>query len=254
MTTVTLDRDPSIPLANNPHLLRWVEKMRHLTSPAAVHWVDGSQAEYDALCAQMVETGTLTQAQREAVAGLLSTRAPMRRDVARVEQRTFVCSLSKDAAGPTNNWVNPFEMRKTLRGLFKGCMAGPHDVRAGLQHGRSRVADVADRRPAHRLALRRRQHAHHGAHRAAGARGDRPRHQARRAVHAQRRHAAAAWRRRTCRGRATTRSTSSTSRRRARSGPTARATAATPCSARSASGCASRRRWRATKAGWPSTC
>ena len=59
MTTVTFDRDPSVPLANNPHLLRWVDKMRHLTGPETVHWVDGSQGEYDALCAQMVESGTL---------------------------------------------------------------------------------------------------------------------------------------------------------------------------------------------------
>ena len=123
MTTVTFDRDPSIPLANNPHLLRWVEKMRHLTGPAAVHWVDGSQAEYDGLCARMVETGTLLALNEQLWPGCFYARSDAS-DVARVEQRTFVCSLSKNAAGPTNNWVNPFEMRKTLRGLFKGCMAG----------------------------------------------------------------------------------------------------------------------------------
>jgi phosphoenolpyruvate carboxykinase (GTP) len=123
MTTLTLGRDPSVPLANNPHLLRWIEKMRHLTNPAAVHWVDGSQEEYDALCAQMVETGTLTKLNEDLWPGCYYARSDSS-DVARVEQRTFVCSLSKDAAGPTNNWVNPFEMRKTLRGLFKGCMTG----------------------------------------------------------------------------------------------------------------------------------
>ena len=123
MTTVTLDRDPSVPLASNPHLLRWVEKMRQLTTPAAVHWVDGSQAEYDALCAGMVETGTLTKLDEQRWPNCYYARSDAS-DVARVEQRTFVCSLSKDAAGPTNNWVNPFEMRKTLRGLFKGCMTG----------------------------------------------------------------------------------------------------------------------------------
>ena len=123
MTTVTLPRDPSVPLANNPHLLRWVEKMRHLTSPAAVHWVDGSQEEYDTLCAGMVETGTLVKLNEQLWPGCYYARSDAS-DVARVEQRTFVCSLSRDAAGPTNNWVNPFEMRKTLRSLFKGCMAG----------------------------------------------------------------------------------------------------------------------------------
>ncbi len=123
MTTVSIGRDPSVPLANNPHLLRWVEKMRNLTTPAAVHWVDGSQEEYEALCAQMVETGTLVKLNEQLWPGCYYARSDAS-DVARVEQRTFVCSLSKDAAGPTNNWVNPFEMRKTLRGLFKGCMTG----------------------------------------------------------------------------------------------------------------------------------
>ncbi len=123
MATLTLDRDPSVPLATNPHLLRWVEKMRHLTGPDSVHWVDGSQQEFDALCAQMVETGTLTRLDEQAWPGCYYARSDAS-DVARVEQRTFVCSLSKESAGPTNNWVNPFEMRKTLRGLFKGCMAG----------------------------------------------------------------------------------------------------------------------------------
>ena len=116
-------RDPSVPLAVNPHLLRWVEKMRALTTPAAVHWVDGSQAEYDALCADMVASGTLIRLNEDLWPGCYYARSDAS-DVARVEQRTFVCSLSKESAGPTNNWVNPFEMRRTLRGLFKGAMAG----------------------------------------------------------------------------------------------------------------------------------
>jgi phosphoenolpyruvate carboxykinase (GTP) len=97
--------------------------MRHLTTPAAVHWVDGSQEEYDALCAQMVDAGTLTRLNEDLWPGCYYARSDAS-DVARVEQRTFVCSLSKDSAGPTNNWVNPFEMRRKLRGLFKGAMAG----------------------------------------------------------------------------------------------------------------------------------
>jgi phosphoenolpyruvate carboxykinase (GTP) len=120
---VSLSRDPSVPLAKNAHLLRWVEKMRALTRPAAVHWVDGSQEEYEALCAQMVKAGTLKALNPERWPGCYLARSDAS-DVARVEQRTFVCSLSKDAAGPTNNWVNPYEMRRTLKSKFNGAMAG----------------------------------------------------------------------------------------------------------------------------------
>jgi phosphoenolpyruvate carboxykinase (GTP) len=118
-----LSRDPSVPLATNTHLLRWVDKMRQLTRPAAVHWVDGSQEEYDLLCGQMVANGTLTKLNDELWPGCYYARSDAS-DVARIEERTFVCSLSKDTAGPTNNWVNPFEMRRKLKQLFSGCMAG----------------------------------------------------------------------------------------------------------------------------------
>ena len=118
-----LSRDPSVPLATNTHLLRWVDKMRQLTRPAAVHWVDGSQEEYDLLCGQMVANGTLTKLNEELWPGCYYARSDAS-DVARIEERTFVCSLSKDTAGPTNNWVNPFEMRRRLKQLFSGCMAG----------------------------------------------------------------------------------------------------------------------------------
>ena len=118
-----ISRDPSVPLATNTHLLRWVEKMRQLTRPAAVHWVDGSQEEYAFLCKQMVRSGTLTKLNEELWPGCYYARSDAS-DVARVEQRTFICALSKDSAGPTNNWVNPFEMRRKLKELFTGAMAG----------------------------------------------------------------------------------------------------------------------------------
>jgi phosphoenolpyruvate carboxykinase (GTP) len=111
------------PLSKNPNLLKWVNKMVELTKPAAVHWVDGSQEENDELCAQMVEAGTFTKLNEKLWPGCYYARSDAS-DVARVEDRTFICSLSKDNAGPTNNWVDPFAMRKTLKGLFKGCMAG----------------------------------------------------------------------------------------------------------------------------------
>src|SRR4051794_21146581 len=86
---ISLSRDPSVPLARNAHLLRWVEKMRVLTRPAAVHWVDGSQEEYDTLCAQMVEAGTLKALNPERWPGCYLARSDAS-DVARVEQRAFV--------------------------------------------------------------------------------------------------------------------------------------------------------------------
>ncbi len=116
-------RDPSVPPANNQHLLRWVEKMAALTKPAAIHWVDGSQEEYDALCQQLVAAGTFTKLNEELWPGCFLARSHPT-DVARVEDRTFICSLSKDAAGPTNNWEDPHEMKRKLKHLFAGSMRG----------------------------------------------------------------------------------------------------------------------------------
>ncbi len=116
-------RDPSVPLTRNHHLLRWVEKMKELTRPASVHWVDGSQEENDELIEQMLRSGTLLRLNQETWPGCYYARSDAS-DVARVEQRTFVCSLSEDAAGPTNNWENPYEMRRKLKDLFNGAMRG----------------------------------------------------------------------------------------------------------------------------------
>ncbi len=116
-------RNSATPLSSNKNLLRWVEKMVELCQPDAIHWVDGSQEEYDALCAQLVDGGTFTKLNEEKWPGCYLARSDAS-DVARVEDRTYICALSKEAAGPTNNWVNPFEMRKTLKGLFSGCMKG----------------------------------------------------------------------------------------------------------------------------------
>jgi phosphoenolpyruvate carboxykinase (GTP) len=123
-TAETEKRYPTThPLSQNEHLIRWVEKMAELTRPAAIHWVDGSQQEYDLLCAEMCATGTLHKLDEKLWPGCYYARSDAN-DVARVEDRTFICSLSKDAAGPTNNWEAPHDMRRKLKGLFDGAMRG----------------------------------------------------------------------------------------------------------------------------------
>jgi phosphoenolpyruvate carboxykinase (GTP) len=111
------------PATTNKHLVRWVEKMADLCQPARIHWVDGSKAEYDRLCDQLVEAGTFFPLNEEKWPGCFYARSAPN-DVARVEDRTYICSLSKDNAGPTNNWEDPFVMRKKLKALFKGSMRG----------------------------------------------------------------------------------------------------------------------------------
>ncbi len=110
-------------LTTNKHLIRWVEKMADLTQPNHIHWVDGSQEEYDSLCQLLVDSGTFIKLNEDLWPGCYYARSAPN-DVARVEDRTFICSLAKDSAGPTNNWEDPFAMRKKLKSLFRGSMRG----------------------------------------------------------------------------------------------------------------------------------
>jgi phosphoenolpyruvate carboxykinase (GTP) len=110
-------------LTSNKHLIRWVEKMADLMQPENIHWVDGSQEEYDRLCQVLVNSDTFIKLNEELWPGCYYARSAPN-DVARVEDRTFICSLSKDNAGPTNNWEDPFVMRRKLKSLFRGAMRG----------------------------------------------------------------------------------------------------------------------------------
>jgi len=108
---------------NNTQLIDWIKEIQELCQPESVYLCDGSQEEYDRFCQQLVEDGTFIKLNEELRPGSFLCRSDPR-DVARVEDRTFICSEKEEDAGVTNNWMEPTVMRDTLKDLFKGCMKG----------------------------------------------------------------------------------------------------------------------------------
>jgi phosphoenolpyruvate carboxykinase (GTP) len=120
---VAIEKHTSTYPVNNTALKNWVKQVADQCKPDRVYWCDGSQAEYDQMCSELVEKGTfikLNESKRPNSFACFSDPS----DVARVEDRTYICSRKKEDAGPTNNWVEPREMKQTLNGLLEGCMKG----------------------------------------------------------------------------------------------------------------------------------
>src|SRR3712207_6367725 len=118
MTTETTDKPTS-----HQGILSWVEEIAALTEPDRVHWCTGSEEEWAQITAALVETGTFVRLNPDKkVNSFYAASDPT--DVARVEDRTFICSRDEKDAGPTNNWMDPGEMKAIMTDLYRGCMRG----------------------------------------------------------------------------------------------------------------------------------
>src|SRR6201982_4204886 len=123
MSSLTMDVETAGSKNRNKQLARWVDEVANLCKPDEIHWCDGSEAEYRDMLRLMVFTGTAIPLNEQKRPNSILVRSNPA-DVARVEDRTFICSDRQEEAGPTNNWQDPAKMQKKLRGLFSGSMVG----------------------------------------------------------------------------------------------------------------------------------
>ena len=133
----------TVPTANRK-VLTWVRQMAELCQPERIHWCDGSDAENQALCDLMVKSGTFIKLNAKKRPGCYLARSHPS-DVARVEDRTFICSQTKDEAGPTNNWADPRRDEAKIARPVQGLHEGPDDVCHSVCHGTARLAHLQNR-------------------------------------------------------------------------------------------------------------
>ena len=110
-------------MVSNQKLQKWIDEMAAMCQPDSIEICDGSKAEYDRMIKIALDSGLATKLNENKLPGSVLFRSDPS-DVARVENRTYIASKTKDAAGPTNNWIDPEELKSTMKGLYKGCMKG----------------------------------------------------------------------------------------------------------------------------------